>query len=80
MLFKYDIAIVSGGFDPLHVGHINMIEAAKNLAYHVVVGINSNDWLVKKKGYFLENSNKIDYNTTCMKVGIVSTNYDSAIF
>jgi len=34
----------------------------------------------KKKRYFSENYNKIDYNITCMKVVIVSTNFDSAIF
>jgi len=34
----------------------------------------------KKKRYFSENYNKIDYNITCMTAGIVSTNYNSAIF
>ena len=41
---------VSGGFDPIHKGHVRMILAA---AHHgdVVVILNSNDWLKKKKGY-----------------------------
>ena len=42
--------MVSGGFDPVHVGHIRMIqEAAKHGP--VVVAINSDDWLMRKKGY-----------------------------
>ena len=41
---------VSGGFDPVHVGHIRMIQEA---ATHgdVVVIANSDEWLVRKKGY-----------------------------
>tara|TARA_R100000808_G_C2155291_1_gene167375 strand:- start:15032 stop:15442 length:411 start_codon:yes stop_codon:yes gene_type:complete len=42
--------MVSGGFDPLHVGHVNMIQAAAELG-DVVVVINSDDWLKRKKGY-----------------------------
>ena len=47
---KYDIMILSGGFDPVHKGHIRMFKAAKNMAYKVIVGINSDEWLVRKKG------------------------------
>ena len=42
---------VSGGFDPIHVGHIRMIQAAANLGDGVIVIANSDEWLVKKKGY-----------------------------
>jgi cytidyltransferase-like protein len=44
------IIAVSGGFDPVHVGHIQMIEEA---AEHgdVLIIINSDDWLLRKKGY-----------------------------
>jgi cytidyltransferase-like protein len=47
---------VSGGFDPLHVGHIKMIRAAKNfvsgsLNPRLVVILNSDSWLMRKKGY-----------------------------
>ena len=44
------VVAVSGGFDPVHVGHIQMIEEA---AEHgdVMVIINSDDWLLRKKGY-----------------------------
>lgn len=47
---KYDIMILSGGFDPLHKGHVRMFKAAKNMAEKVIVGVNSDKWLVTKKG------------------------------
>ena len=43
--------ILSGGFDPLHVGHVRMINHAKELCDDVIVGVNSDDWLMRKKGY-----------------------------
>tara|TARA_A100001015_G_scaffold261152_1_gene306447 strand:+ start:998 stop:1789 length:792 start_codon:yes stop_codon:yes gene_type:complete len=45
-----DLVILSGGFDPLHDGHIRMLRAAAANYDRVVVGINSDDWLVRKKG------------------------------
>jgi len=44
------IVIVTGGFDPLHSGHIAYFEAAKALGDRLVVGINSDEWLTRKKG------------------------------
>ena len=44
------IVMISGGFDPLHSGHINYIYAARKLGDKLVVGLNSNDWLKAKKG------------------------------
>jgi D-beta-D-heptose 7-phosphate kinase/D-beta-D-heptose 1-phosphate adenosyltransferase len=44
------IVLVTGGFDPLHSGHIAYFEAAKKLGDRLVVGINSDAWLVRKKG------------------------------
>ena len=41
---------VSGGFDPIHKGHVRMILAAA-LQGDVIVILNSDDWLHKKKGY-----------------------------
>lgn len=42
--------MVSGGFDPIHIGHVRMIlEAAKY--GDVIVVANSDDWLMRKKGY-----------------------------
>jgi len=42
--------MVSGGMDPIHVGHLRMIQAAAKLG-RVVVALNSDDWLMRKKGY-----------------------------
>ena len=44
------IVIVTGGFDPLHSGHIAYFEAARKLGDRLVVGLNSDDWLARKKG------------------------------
>ena len=46
------IIIVSGGFDPLHSGHINYIKYAKKEGDKLVVLLNSDDWLINKKGKF----------------------------
>jgi D-beta-D-heptose 7-phosphate kinase/D-beta-D-heptose 1-phosphate adenosyltransferase len=46
----YDIMVLSGGFDPLHVGHIRMIQHARDMAALVVVGVNSDDWLMRRRG------------------------------
>jgi cytidyltransferase-like protein len=44
------IVLITGGFDPIHSGHIAYIKAAKALGDILVVGINSDDWLTRKKG------------------------------
>jgi cytidyltransferase-like protein len=44
------VVLVTGGFDPLHSGHIAYFEEAKKLGDMLVVGINSNEWLTRKKG------------------------------
>ena len=44
------IAVVSGGFDPLHSGHINLLESAAAYGDKLVVLLNSDDWLTRKKG------------------------------
>ena len=44
------IIIVSGGFDPLHSGHIEHFRAAKELGDLLIVGLNSDEWLIRKKG------------------------------
>ena len=48
------IVAASGGFDPLHAGHLEMLEKAKNLAGSdgkLVVILNSDDFLIRKKGF-----------------------------
>jgi len=44
------LVLVTGGFDPLHSGHIAYFRAAKQLGDTLVVGVNSDAWLVRKKG------------------------------
>jgi cytidyltransferase-like protein len=44
------IVLVTGGFDPLHSGHIAYFESAKKLGNILVVGVNSDAWLTRKKG------------------------------
>jgi len=44
------VVIVTGGFDPLHSGHISYFNAAKALGDYLVVGVNSDAWLERKKG------------------------------
>ena len=44
------IAIISGGFDPVHVGHIELMEKAKSIADSLVVIVNDDDFLTRKKG------------------------------
>ena len=49
---KYDIVIVSGGFDPVHKGHVRMFKGAKELGHKVIAGANSDKWLVNRKNVF----------------------------
>lgn len=48
--YHYDQVLVTGGFDPIHSGHIAYLNAAKELGNKLVVGLNSDDWLRRKKG------------------------------
>ena len=50
MTKKYDYALISGGFDPVHIGHLAMIKDAKRISKKVIVLLNSDDWLTRKKG------------------------------
>ena len=48
------ISIVSGGFDPIHPGHIMMMKDCLKFSNYLIVGVNSNKWLINKKGnYFM---------------------------
>ena len=44
------IVLVTGGFDPIHSGHIAYFKAACTLGDMLIVGLNSDDWLTRKKG------------------------------
>jgi cytidyltransferase-like protein len=45
-----NIVLVTGGFDPVHSGHIAYFKAARNLGDQLIVGLNSDEWLTRKKG------------------------------
>ena len=45
------VVMVSGGFDPVHIGHVRMFREAKKLGDRLVVYINNDNWLRAKKGY-----------------------------
>ena len=47
---RQQIVIVTGGFDPLHSGHLEYFKCAKTLGDVLIVGLNSDDWLRRKKG------------------------------
>ncbi len=51
MLTSKKTVVVSGGFDPLHIGHIRMFKRARELGDRLVVILNSDRFLLKKKGY-----------------------------
>ena len=44
------IVLVTGGFDPLHSGHISYLNHAEHLGDHLIIGLNSDAWLIRKKG------------------------------
>src|SRR5512133_2943401 len=45
------VVMVSGGFDPVHIGHVRLFQEAKKLGDELVVVINNDNWLRLKKGY-----------------------------
>jgi D-beta-D-heptose 7-phosphate kinase/D-beta-D-heptose 1-phosphate adenosyltransferase len=47
---KPKVVLVTGGFDPLHCGHIEYLREASKLGDILVVGVNSDEWLSRKKG------------------------------
>ena len=52
--FFDEVVLVTGGFDPIHSGHISYFNRARELSDRLIVGVNSDEWLIKKKGlYFL---------------------------
>jgi|SRR6185312_4025360 len=45
------VVAVSGGFDPVHIGHVRMFQEAKKLGDELVVIVNNDNWLELKKGF-----------------------------
>ena len=57
---KRPTVMVSGGFDPVHAGHIRMIREAAHYG-DVIVVANSDDWLFRKKGFvFMEYERRVE--------------------
>lgn len=48
---KKRVVVVSGGFDPVHIGHVRMFNEAKKLGDELVVILNNDNWLMFKKGF-----------------------------
>ena len=53
-MFFEKISLVTGGFDPLHSGHISYFKRAKDLSNYLVVGLNTEEWLTHKKGQYFQ--------------------------
>lgn len=47
---KTKIVVATGGFDPIHSGHLEYLSAARMLGDFLIVGVNSDEWLARKKG------------------------------
>ena len=64
---------VSGGFDPVHIGHIRMIKDAARYG-DVMVIINSDDWLKRKKGYvFMPYEERVEIMGNIKGVALVTS-------
>ena len=48
------VSLVTGGFDPIHSGHISYFKRAKDLSNYLVVGVNTEEWLTRKKGQYFQ--------------------------
>ena len=53
-MFYKKLSLVTGGFDPIHSGHISYFARAKDFSDFLVVGINTEEWLIKKKGQYFQ--------------------------
>ena len=53
-MFYKKVSLVTGGFDPIHSGHISYFARAKDFSDFLVVGLNTEEWLTKKKGQYFQ--------------------------
>lgn len=72
------IILITGGFDPIHSGHISYIQSAKKLGDILVVGVNSDTWLTRKKGMpFMSEMERCNIIKNIVGVDFVITFNDS---
>ena len=69
---EYKVMLVSGGFDPVHKGHLQMIESAREYAEEVWVILNNNSWLKEKKGKAFMSEREREYIMSQIK-GVTRT-------
>lgn len=73
-----NVVLITGGFDPIHSGHIAYINEAKALGSILVLGLNSDEWLVRKKGKaFLEFDERAIITSNLKSVDLV-INFDDS--
>ena len=53
MIFE-KVSLVTGGFDPIHTGHLRYFERAKDYSNYLVVGLTGDPWLKRKKGQYFQ--------------------------
>ena len=53
-MFYDKVSLVTGGFDPIHSGHISYFARAKDFSDFLVVGINTEEWLTNKTGQYFQ--------------------------
>ena len=53
-MFCDRLSLVTGGFDPIHSGHLQYFKRAKDLSNYLVVGLNGDPWLKRKKGQYFQ--------------------------
>ena len=53
-MFFDNISLVTGGFDPIHSGHLRYFERAKDFSGYLIVGLNGDPWLKRKKGQYFQ--------------------------
>ena len=67
-----NVIIVSGGFDPVHKGHIRMFREAANLGHQVIIGLNSDEWLTRKKGKpFMKWEERAEILESCISISLM---------
>ena len=73
------VVLVTGGFDPLHSGHIAYFETARELGDELWVGLNSDSWLARKKGrHFMSIAERASIVKNLRMVDRVVTDFDDS--